>query len=332
MSRTDPWAEELIYAPAKGIGGWLYLPLLHLLALPLMTATSLMAQGKAMTDPAAKAALFGHPAFLALMLVLDVAALARAVFGIACLVQLFRKRLQLPRMMTVWYAMGIALAVLGVLLYALFPLPFTQVVNPTATPGGVGRMATFSLLFSAIFIVYFDVSGRVKRTFVRGNPDYGIWRALWARADPNREPTGIGGWLLLPLLQLIAVPISSLLLIATQVLHHKPLPPGHAMFAGLGIAEVVLMLAVVGLGIYCLVRFFKKDRRLPALMIIWCAITILGQIDILAMAFVDHAAFAIAVGPKLAPAIGRAVITVIVSGVLIAYFRRSRRVRNTFVR
>ena len=332
MSRTDPWAEELIYAPSKGIGGWLYLPLLHLIALPLLVATSVMAQTKAMMDPAAKAALSGHPAFLALMVVLDVAAVVRAVFGIACLVQLFRKRLQLPRMMTIWYGMGIALAVLGVVLYALFPLAFTQVVNPAATPGTVGRMATISLVFSAIFIVYFDVSGRVKRTFERGNPEYGIWRALWAPADPNREPEGIRGWLLLPLLQLLVDPISSLLYVATQMLHHKPLPPGHAISADLTLAGLVLIVALIALGLYCLVRFLKKDRRLPALMIGWYGVAILGQIDILAMAFVDHTAFAAAAGGKPVPVIVRAVITMILSGVLIAYFRRSRRVRNTFTR
>ncbi len=162
----DPW-DDTIPRELKGIGGWLLLPLLQLVATPLLIIASLSGRLKAHPPAAAFHAMAGHPLFLALTSVVFVLMLAQLLFGLFCLVQLFRKKAKLPRLMTIWYGLGIAASIFAAIQFALDPDMFGKVVDATATSGGLKLSTTLLLLWNGFFIVYFDVSKRVKNTFVR---------------------------------------------------------------------------------------------------------------------------------------------------------------------
>ncbi|MDE2162157.1 MAG: DUF2569 domain-containing protein [Alphaproteobacteria bacterium] len=336
---VDPWDDDGEIKPAVGIGGWLWLPLLHLIAAPFLIAMSLMARLKPLSQPANIHALVGHPAFLALTAVIGIVMLARLLFGLLCLLQLFRKRLQLPRMMTVWYGFGIAIAALGVVQFALFPAVFTQFVEPTATSSGIGMSATFSFVISGIFIVYFDVAERVKNTFVRGDAQKGIWRGLFAPADPKlppKDPVGLGGWLLLPLLQLVVTPLYVALDLVKKILHHTALSraemASHHAFLLIAVVATVVAITTIALGFYCLSQFLRRRQRVPRLMLTWYAVNILLAVLLPVQMLVDRVMFAKLIGPGAAHPMVGVVTAIVINAALIAYFLRSRRVKNTFVR
>lgn len=166
MAQADPW-DDTIPRELKGIGGWLWLVLLHLIATPIFVVMTAMARLKPLFQPATLHELIGYPVFLALTGVFVILLLVRLLFGLFCLVQFLRRKAQLPRLMTIFYGLGIAVSVLVTIQFALNPDLFTQVVDATATSGGTKFQATLTILWSGLFIVYFDVSKRVKNTFVR---------------------------------------------------------------------------------------------------------------------------------------------------------------------
>ncbi|MDE2181730.1 MAG: DUF2569 domain-containing protein [Alphaproteobacteria bacterium] len=165
--QRDPWAEELIYAPAQGIGGWLWIPLIQLLVTPLAVVGGILKIVKPMVAAAQAHELAKMPAFDAATAVVILASVAQAAMAVYCLILLFRKRERLPRAITRWYWLTIAVSALTVLQFTASPSAFQDIVNAAATAGSIGRSATFSILSCGLFIVYFAVSTRVKNTFVR---------------------------------------------------------------------------------------------------------------------------------------------------------------------
>ena len=163
----DPWDEDDIDRPPVGIGGWLWLTLLHLIATIIFIVMAMMKLAKPLSLPANVHELTGHPLFLAVTALIVVAMLAQLLFGLFCLVKFLRKRAAVPRLMTVWYGLGIALSVLAAIQFAANADVFTKIIDATATSGTIGRGAMWNFAFCGFFIVYFDVSQRVKNTFVR---------------------------------------------------------------------------------------------------------------------------------------------------------------------
>jgi len=128
-------------------------------------------------------------------------------------------------------------------------------------------------------------------------------------------PNGIGGWLILPLIGLVIGPflygyLSYALLTAYMEDQTKVVLLAYGLQA----------IAVCLFAFYCLVRFFQKKVQAPAL------ISLLYLVQIL------EAVFALLYTNGRYDTRKDFIVTLIASSIWIAYFRRSKRVANTFVR
>lgn len=169
MSQTehDPWAEDTIYAPPEGIGGWLLIPVLQLVAVPVLTGLSLLKLVKPVMAALKAHQLAAAPIFDAVTIVSVLASLALAALGAYCLFKVLRRRAALPALITKWYWLSIAISVLSAVQFAVQPEAFQTIVDATATSGSVGRSATINILMSGFWILYFANSERVKNSFTR---------------------------------------------------------------------------------------------------------------------------------------------------------------------
>jgi hypothetical protein len=149
------------------------------------------------------------------------------------------------------------------------------------------------------------------------------------RAVPDPDLTGIGGWLILPLIQLIFTPLYLIWLLVQRLPEVAARVPAHAQ--GAQIAVVLFTLPFFAALIFCLVRFLQKRRSVPWLMTLFYGLNIAGLVLILAhlfkgVGFTDEIA-----DQSLAAWRGvRAVIEIAVSVLWIFYFHNSVRVTNTF--
>ena len=167
QTERDPWADTDEPRELKGIGGWLWLPLLQLVWTLIMIVVSTIGRLKAHPPAAVIHDTAGHPIFLMLAVVAAAVMLAQLLLGLFCLVRFLQKREELPRLMTIWYGIGIALGVLVPIQFALDQDLFATAIDVTATSTGLGFSSTINIAIFGLFIVYFEVSKRVKNTFVR---------------------------------------------------------------------------------------------------------------------------------------------------------------------
>ena len=158
------------------------------------------------------------------------------------------------------------------------------------------------------------------------NPDV----SASAQENPRRE--GIGGWLLLPLIQLIVGPF----LIGFTWMHlllHPALMPSFdfhgtskdLIFALLGVALSLISVTKFVYGLFCLTRFLAKSHTTPRLMIGWYALIIAGA----ALVMTEVAVITLNIGSAL---MSDPAFLIVISGIMIAYFKTSVRVKNTFVK
>jgi predicted tellurium resistance membrane protein TerC len=149
----------------------------------------------------------------------------------------------------------------------------------------------------------------------------------------SAEPRGIGGWLILPIVHLVADVVVLVLAIATGVkksaasIHatHAAIPPGALFF----IIFLLFAVAICAFAIYCLVQLFQKKRDVPYLM---TAFYLLVAIKMLVnLGLVRHFPETQTPDAVLASA-WRGFLSASAGAVLwISYFHKSVRVRNTFV-
>lgn len=165
------------------------------------------------------------------------------------------------------------------------------------------------------------------------------------RWDPAPAPlpmfthpaTGLGGWLWLPMLGLVATPFTagSLVLQALPAMTvqrwstlNLPTTPGHhPLLAPLLLAEFVANLALVGGALLLLVLAFKRRSNMPRIYIGWMTLAVVAAV-------VD------AVAAQIIPVMtqawtakegGALVRTCVMGAIWISYFQRSQRVQRTFV-
>jgi hypothetical protein len=146
------------------------------------------------------------------------------------------------------------------------------------------------------------------------------------------EPRGIGGWLILPIVHLVADVVILVLATAAGVkksaadVHapHATFPPGALFF----ILFLLFAVAICAFAIYCLVQLFQKKRDVPYLM---TAFYLLVAIKMLVnLGLVRHFPDAQTTDAVLASA-WRGFLGASAGAVVwISYFHKSARVRNTF--
>ena len=147
-------------------------------------------------------------------------------------------------------------------------------------------------------------------------------------------PSGIGGWLILPMLGLLATPVRMAiefylsfvpLLFSAQGWNYVSSPDRHAWFMPFIVAECVIAVALFVFTLWLIYLFFTKARRVPELFIAWLVALILVQV-----ADLVGAAGLLGSQPSGADLrdLGRSLVSAII---WIPYFMVSKRVKNTFV-
>jgi heme/copper-type cytochrome/quinol oxidase subunit 4 len=159
----EPLPEEQ-NVPAEGIGGWLLLPLLMLIGMPLYIGWLTMTRLNAHTPMADLHGMAGHPVFIALTGFILAAVAVKLMLGLYCLVQLLRKKESVPRLARMWFGLAIALCVLVPVLYALDRELYSTVIDPDVAPSV--RDAALNIFWNGLWLLYFELSKRVKNTFV----------------------------------------------------------------------------------------------------------------------------------------------------------------------
>jgi hypothetical protein len=177
MSMSEPETKPLetggmVYAPV-GIGGWLILPIIHLVlnaGLILFYLAKGFAKGFAngLAEGAPQAATAPAPPVefspgVDFAMALSLFSLLIVAYAVFCLIQFFRKKKSVPRLMIVFYILLLVLVGASYYLVTQFPeLPHSPKMVGEATMGIVR-----TVIAVAIWIPYFLVSVRVKNTFVR---------------------------------------------------------------------------------------------------------------------------------------------------------------------
>jgi hypothetical protein len=146
------------------------------------------------------------------------------------------------------------------------------------------------------------------------------------RAEPRR----FGGWLILPMLGLIATPfilIARLVQVANQVREYGAENTlQYAPWVGHTLLMVVLASAPVAMSLFILPKFFAKRRRVPKLMVILYVTGALVQGLLLLWT-------ALMLGREDALTEVRPFTRALTNGLIWSlYFRRSVRVKETFIR
>ncbi|HEX6591249.1 MAG TPA: DUF2569 domain-containing protein [Moraxellaceae bacterium] len=155
----------------------------------------------------------------------------------------------------------------------------------------------------------------------------------------DNDVKGIGGWLILPAIGLIAIPIQIALSFYTDYLPifrdggwELLTTPGsehyHPLWARTIVYEIIGSAAYLLFGLYVAFLFFSKSYKFPAFMIVLLVANIVLAAGSLYLADLIPA---IEAGEKMqmSSEITRAVLSALI---WIPYFVVSKRVKNTFVR
>ncbi len=150
-------------------------------------------------------------------------------------------------------------------------------------------------------------------------------------------PRGIGGWLILPAIGLVLLPVRLVKVLLADLLPafapetidaltNPSSPAYHPLYVPMVLFEVVVNCALLVFALFVLVRFFQKKRSVPRLMIVLYTVT-------LVIPLVDAGLVAAAGLPGVdwgtqVRETGRSLVVV---WIWVPYFLTSKRVRNTFV-
>ena len=142
----------------------------------------------------------------------------------------------------------------------------------------------------------------------------------------SQSAESIGGWLLAPLAWLLVALLStslSLLIFANALLSSRTFALLSAMSAGDLLLWVGSLLFAVAMWYYTLwltFAFFKRRALVPKHYIIWLLVSLLLAIKAFAFSPISDAM-----------ALRQLVFPLIAAALLVPYFKRSRRVKRTFV-
>jgi len=157
--------------------------------------------------------------------------------------------------------------------------------------------------------------------------------------NTKAEPSGIGGWLIFPMLGLIFTPISLGALLfnthapiftngAWEVLTTPGTDAYHHLWAPLLIYEIVGNMLFIVFALILLVLFFQKHFLLPK----WIVIYYLANLAFVATDFFGANLIPAVAAQSDPDALKELIRSVIGAAIWIPYFMKSVRVRNTFTK
>lgn len=148
-----------------GIGGWLILPILWLVAVQLWACVIV---GRFLVDavPKYQGGLASVPEhiriFMPMAFVSAIIATLLAVFAVICLVRIFQRSSRTPKLMTAFFVAAVAAPA-----YRFYTLFVTPRVDLSADILWTGLFMAIAMVALCAGIPYFQKSKRVKNTFVR---------------------------------------------------------------------------------------------------------------------------------------------------------------------
>jgi hypothetical protein len=169
MAQTE--STPVVYGPV-GIGGWLLLPLLHLLINIAINGKDVAEMFAGGSDGAELvrgshefvASLYNHTTSVQQWVIFGIVAVTACVmvYPVFCLVQFLRKKESVPRLMIAFYLLLLVVVGINAAFAHFFPDAAAQ-AGPDTTVRDVVR----TVIAAAIWIPYFLTSERVGNTFVR---------------------------------------------------------------------------------------------------------------------------------------------------------------------
>lgn len=146
---------------------------------------------------------------------------------------------------------------------------------------------------------------------------------------PSDGPSGIGGWLMLPAVGLVIVPILTAVTLAValpQIIALLPDPELSANFRAALLVDTVVTVGFLAFLVFTAIAFFSKKPFLPRLMVTLLIVQV-------ALALVNVAIWEdFASDSELAGVLVRDIVGSCVSAAIwIPYFLVSKRVKNTFL-
>ena len=156
------WSASVITDGPSGIGGWLILPVLGLVATPLRGIFHLASYGEMLQsmDQLTR----GQIAFIVVEFIGN--AIVLLVMPIVLLVLLFRKSASFPRWFIVWAAVGLAFIILDIAAAQIFFGDALAAAGQALLDADTMRELVRSIVLAAVWIPYMRVSRRVANTFV----------------------------------------------------------------------------------------------------------------------------------------------------------------------
>jgi hypothetical protein len=282
-----------------GIGGWLILPLIHLIINPLYL---LWMMGRRLPGIAERVPAHAHAAQVAYVALM----LPFFAYLIFCLVRFLQKRREVPWLMTVLYGANILFWVVTI----IGRIQGYAIPDEAAAPSLVADNTIPSVIqtaLSIVWIIYFHNSVRVANTFTVVAP----------KRETKHEPKGLGGWLILPLAAMvITIAIGALGIIVSPFSAKLAFAYQHGHWLILAFQTIFLLL-LFGNPALSLYLAFRHKRLARWMMVIYFSLWTVLLVAVLAKEPVKNPVGVLAVGLCLAN---------------IAYLLLSRRVKNTFVR
>ncbi len=149
---------------------------------------------------------------------------------------------------------------------------------------------------------------------------------------------GLGGWRLVPLVLLIVIPLMIARQAASRLKAHTPLAElhgmaGHPLFIMLAGIVAILMLAVILLGLVCLVQFLRKKESFPRLIKVWLVLGIVLTVAVAVQYALDEELFNTVIDADLTPGAEKfwATLRILVFGLAYLYVENSTKVKAIFV-
>jgi len=154
-------APTRIDSELEGIGGWLILPIIHLLIFIASVGWGFYV-GVSEASPQVNTP--SDSDLTSPVLALGILSVVGFIYAIVCLVRLLQRKANIPALMVCFYVLNVAIAALTV--YAKLPDDKRfDFLDPTAASPAMSLVRT--TIFATIWITYFLRSERVRNTFVR---------------------------------------------------------------------------------------------------------------------------------------------------------------------